>query len=160
MNSKGHDDASTSGRPSKNSTKVCDGICRKSQQLLVFSFSNMPKNFVDLRNKYMFLVSVIMEPENAAVEMNSPYGLPSRQITYISVYVIIIIEASYSFFFQSFTCDLSMLSDSCIVYYSMVISNCCHPYCPIYLGKNPTELSDKCKHQPLVVKEQTDRGLN
>ena len=73
LNSKGHviDDASTSERPSKNSTKVCDGICRKSQQLLVSSFSNMPKNFVDLRNKYMFLVSVIMEPENAAVEMNS-----------------------------------------------------------------------------------------
>ena len=71
LNPKGHDDASTSGRPSKNSTKVCDGICRKSQQLLVFSFSNMPKNFVDLRNKYMFLASVIMEPENAAVEMNS-----------------------------------------------------------------------------------------
>ena len=73
LNSKGHviDDASTSKRPSKNSTKVCDGICRKSQQLLVFSFSNMPKNFVDLRNKYMYLASVIMEPENAAVEMNS-----------------------------------------------------------------------------------------
>ena len=73
LNSRRHfiDDASTSGRLSKNSTKVCDGICRKSQQLLVFSFSNMPKNFVDLRNKYMYLASVIMEPENAAVEMNS-----------------------------------------------------------------------------------------
>ena len=40
LNSKGHviDDASTSERPSKNSTKVCDGICRKSQQLLFFLF--------------------------------------------------------------------------------------------------------------------------
>ena len=40
LNSKGHfiDDASTSERPSKNSTKVCDGICRKSQQLLVVCF--------------------------------------------------------------------------------------------------------------------------
>ena len=65
-----------------------------------------------------------------------------------------------------------MLSDSCIAYYSMVFSNCrpkeidsapftiCHPYCPIYLGKNPTKLSDLYKHQTLVVKEQTDRGLN
>ena len=44
---------------------------------------------------------------------------------FICVYIIIIIIASYSFFFQSFTCDLSMLSDSCIAYYSMVISNCC-----------------------------------
>ena len=44
LNPKGHViyDASTPERPSKNSTKVCDGICRKSQQLLVFSFSNMP----------------------------------------------------------------------------------------------------------------------
>ena len=74
LNSKGHvfDDASTSERPSKNSTKLCDGICRKSQQLLVvFFFSNMPKNFFDLRNKYMFLASVIMERENAALEINS-----------------------------------------------------------------------------------------
>ena len=40
LNSKGHfiDDASTSERPSKNSRKVCDGICRKSQQLLVVCF--------------------------------------------------------------------------------------------------------------------------
>ena len=30
---------------------------------------------------------------------------------FLSVYVIIIIEASYSFFFQSFTSYLSMLSD-------------------------------------------------
>ena len=72
LNSKGHviDDASTSERPSKNSTKVCDGICRKSQQLLVVCFF-LPKNFVDLRKIYMFLASVIMEKENAAVEMNS-----------------------------------------------------------------------------------------
>ena len=59
LNSKGHfiDDASTSKRPSKNSTKVCDGICRKSQQLLVFSFSNMPKNFVDLRTVRAITIS-------------------------------------------------------------------------------------------------------
>ena len=59
LNSKGHfiDDASTSERPSKNSTKVCDGICRKSQQLLVFSFSNMPKNFVDLRTVRAITIS-------------------------------------------------------------------------------------------------------
>ena len=71
LNSKGHfiDDASTSERPSKNSTKVCDGICRKSQQLLVVCFF-MPKNFVDLGKIYMFLASVIMEQENAAVEIN------------------------------------------------------------------------------------------
>ena len=31
----------------------------------------MPKNFVDPRNKYMFLASVIMERENAAMEINS-----------------------------------------------------------------------------------------
>ena len=73
LNSKGHviDDASTSERPSKNLTKLCDGICRKSQLLVVSFFSNMPKNFFDLRNKYMFLASVIMERENAAVEINS-----------------------------------------------------------------------------------------
>ena len=30
----------------------------------------LPKNFVDLRKIYMFLASVIMEQENAAVEIN------------------------------------------------------------------------------------------
>ena len=47
LNSEGHfiDDASTSERPSKNSTKVCDGICRKSQQLLVFLFFKYAKEF-------------------------------------------------------------------------------------------------------------------
>ena len=40
LNSKGHviDDASTSERLSKNSRKVCNGNCRKSQQLLVVFF--------------------------------------------------------------------------------------------------------------------------
>ena len=51
------------------------------------------------------------------------YFLEIRSNIFISVYIIII-TASYSFYFQSFTCDLSMLSDSCIAYYSMVISNC------------------------------------
>ena len=31
----------------------------------------LPKNFVDLRKIYMFLASVIMEQENAAVVINS-----------------------------------------------------------------------------------------
>ena len=80
---------------------------------------------------------------------------------FISVYFIIIIEASYSFSVSKFFILFKHVERRCIVYYSMVISNCCHPYLrPIYLGKNPTKLSDKCKHQPLVVKEQTDRGLN
>ena len=33
-------------------------------------FFFLPKNFVDLRKIYMFLASVIMEQENAAVEIN------------------------------------------------------------------------------------------
>ena len=40
-----------------------------------------------------------------------PFFLEIKSNIFISVYVIIIIEASHSFFFQSFTSYLRMLSD-------------------------------------------------
>ena len=60
LNPKGHDidDASTSERPSKNSRKVCDGICRKSRQLLVVFFFQICRRILSiLENIYVSRVS-------------------------------------------------------------------------------------------------------